>query len=80
MICRQCGASLTSNETRCHQCGYDPQTTEPRQPAKVISFAQRRRTARKAARPRRPMNPTLWWLMVIVALSLLVPYVLPIHG
>ena len=80
MICRHCGASLTSNETRCRQCGFDPHAVESRQPAKVISLNQRRRTVRKAAHPRRAMNPTLWWLLIVVALSLLIPYILPIRA
>ena len=81
MTCRHCGADLTSDETSCRQCGYDPQESKPfPERPKVISFRHHQQAARRASRRRLTMSSTMWWLLVIVAVSLMLPYLLPVHS
>ncbi len=49
-----------------------------RYPAKVIPFRPRRNKPPRAPRaPKRP-SPIMWWIVAIVALSLLWPYLMPL--
>ncbi|MCL5066664.1 MAG: zinc-ribbon domain-containing protein [Firmicutes bacterium] len=80
LICRHCGASLTSDETSCPQCGFDAQPLRIPPSAKIISLQQRRRVARRALHVPKGMRSTLWWLLFIIVAALVIPYLMPLHA
>lgn len=84
MICEHCGSKVVDGEHVCAVCGtsLSPVNSRPREPAKVIPFRPRRRTADRMPEPKmprhRPPPRALWWIVLIIAIALVVPYIWPL--
>ncbi|MBX5466319.1 MAG: hypothetical protein K6U14_02325 [Firmicutes bacterium] len=86
MTCQRCGAEVPSHLTRCRNCelgfaAFAPKpASRPRGTgAKVIPFRPRRLKKQRGKRSFRP-DRVWWWLISILILSLVLPYVLPWRG
>lgn len=81
MVCRQCGASLSSSDSSCQQCGFSiaPMVATAKA-ARVVSLAKRRRAAKRAMNPHPEVRRTKRWLFAILFLALVIPYFFPVHG
>lgn len=81
MNCEHCGAKVVDGGQTCTACGMTsgPENPKPRQLAKVVPFRPKKRVPERSAKPRRQRpNQTTWWIVVIVALCLLIPYLAPL--
>ncbi|MDA8205016.1 MAG: hypothetical protein M0Z36_03035 [Thermaerobacter sp.] len=81
MICEHCGSKVVDGGHICTVCGMSlgPEQPRPRQMAKVIPFRAKKRIAeRPSAKIRRRSSPAVWWIVLIVAIALVAPYLLPL--
>lgn len=84
MICEHCGSKVVDGGQVCAVCGMSSASLEPRprELAKVITLRTKRREKERVQHPkavRRRFAPALWWIIAIVVIALIVPYVLPLH-
>jgi hypothetical protein len=83
MICEHCGSKVVDGGQVCAVCGMatSPPPPRPREVAKVVPFRPKKRTPEKAPQraPRRRMSSALWWIIAIVVVALVVPYILPLR-
>lgn len=84
MICENCGSKVVDGGHVCAACGMalGSVSSRPREPAKVIPFRPKRRPADKTPEPKmpghRPPPRAMWWIILIIAVALIIPYVLPL--
>ncbi len=85
MICEHCGSRMVEGGQVCAVCGMSSAAAppRPRDAGKVIALGAKRREKARALRPprsvRRRRSPVLWWIVAIVAIALLLPYLLPLR-
>lgn len=82
VICEHCGSKVVDGGQVCTVCGMSPgpEQPRPRQLAKVVPLRTKKRVAERSPqpKPRRRMSPAVWWIVIIVAIALIAPYVLPL--
>jgi hypothetical protein len=84
MTCEHCGSLLSRDESSCPQCGFEVPSPNPvKKTSKVVPFRPRKKkrppSPSKGRRGRFVKGPTFWWFIAILAGSLLLPYVVPMH-
>lgn len=82
--CEHCGAKVVDGGHLCADCSVAETSTDmaPRPLAKVVPFRPKKRpvavSPRTAARRRRRAPIALWWIVGIVSLCLVLPYIYPL--
>jgi hypothetical protein len=84
MTCEHCGNLLDRNESSCAQCGFDAPNPSPiKKTSKVVPFRPRKKRRRPPSSNGRRghfvKGPVFWWFIAILAGSLLLPYLVPMH-
>ncbi len=84
MTCEHCGSLLSRNESTCPQCGFEVSSPPPtKKRAKVVPFRPRKKRRPspppKGQHGRSARGPVFWWILAIIGVSLLLPYVVPMH-
>ena len=83
MTCEHCGAKVVDGGQVCSVCGTECSAAMPesRPLGRVVPFRPKKRVPERAPSPKpikRRRSPALWWIIAIVAVSLVLPYVLPL--
>ncbi|SMC07565.1 hypothetical protein SAMN00768000_3446 [Sulfobacillus thermosulfidooxidans DSM 9293] len=81
MTCEHCGSLLSRDESTCPQCGFEVPSPAPiKKSAKVVPFRPRKKRRRPSPpKGRYAGGPVFWWIVAIIAISLLLPYIIPMH-
>ncbi|MCL6562918.1 MAG: hypothetical protein K6U87_07920 [Firmicutes bacterium] len=82
MTCPRCGAEVPDLRVACRYCGNAAYAIKPaarpRSGGKVIPFRPRKLKRQRGKRSFKP-DRFMWWLISILVLSLLLPYLVPMH-
>ena len=84
MICEHCGSKVVDGGHVCAVCGMATAShaPRPREMAKVVPFRQRKRIPEKSAAktpaPSRRFSMAMWWIVGIVVIALVAPYLFPL--
>lgn len=77
MICEHCGGTVVQSGQACAQCGMTAsRKPSPKSVGKVVPFRPRKRAHKRQPKIRR-FSSTTWWILAIVIVSLLLPYLTP---
>lgn len=78
MICEHCGGTLVEGGETCAQCGMAMTGDAPKTLAKVVPFRPHQKARTHVPRKWPKASRATWWILAIIIVSLLVPYVIPL--
>ncbi len=82
MTCEHCGKFVEAGGGACPACGVSLRPPRQRSASgKVVPFRPRTKSLKKKTAPvsGRYRNRTLWWIVAIIGLAILIPYLWSIH-